>query len=347
MAEESEQKELPATQKKFREARRKGQVPQSKDLAAGFSIFVVLMYLLYAWPTMSDRLLELVNTIGSRQDDVFADASHFAIHQAIRTLLALLGPVVALTVATVILFSIIATRGPVFSSDPIKPRFEKISPAKGFKRVMSMRNVVEFVKSLIKVVFLSALLAAVLLVWLQSLFEVPGCGAGCVRGTVIGILTPLTVAVGLAFVLIGLFDMPVQSWLFRRDMRMTRTEFKRERKDLEGDPQFRQELRRLRREAVTRSTKRGLHEASLVLYGGSRLVALRYVSDDTPVPIIVAKEEGGEVATLLAQARRQNCPVVEDGELVSRMFAKARVGYDIETDVFPFVAQHLVRLKLV
>lgn len=347
MAEESEQKELPATQKKLREARRKGQVPQSKDLAAGFSIFVVLMYLLYAWPTMSDRILELVDTIGSRRDDAFADASHFAIHQAMRTLLALLGPVAALTVGTIILFSIIAARGPVFSFEPIKPQFEKISPAKGFKRLMSMRNVVEFVKNLIKVVFLTALLAAVLLTWLQSLFEVPGCGASCVRGTVVGILTPLTVAVGLSFVLIGLFDVPVQSWLFRRDMRMTRTEFKRERKDLEGDPQFRQELRRLRRDAVTRSGRRGVQEASFVVYDGNRMVGLRYVSGETSVPIVVAKEEGLKVAALLAEARRQGRPVVQDGELVGRMFERARVGADVETDVFPFVARYLVSLKLV
>lgn len=347
MAQESEEKQLPATEKKLRDARRKGQVPQSRDLAAGFSIFAILLYLLFAWPGISDRFVALVETVTSRQNDAFADASTFALHEAYSTVFAIMVPVVGIAAAAVIIFGIFATGGPVFSFDPVKPRFEKINPAQGFKRIMSLRNVVEFAKSMIKVVLLTALLAAILLAWLQALFEAPGCGASCLRGTMIGVLSPLLIAVALAFVLIGIFDVPIQRALFRRDMRMTRTEFKRERRDLEGDPLIRQELRRQRREAVTRPVKRGIEHASLVLHDGDRLTALRYVAGETPVPVIVAMGQGDEAATLLSQARRQGCPVAQDAAFIDAVFVKGRVGRDLETDLFPLVAHHLVRLNLV
>ena len=347
MAQESEEKQLPATEKKLRDARRKGQVPQSRDLAAGFSIFAVLLYLVFVWPAISDRFFLLVEAVTSRQDDAFADASRFAIHQAYSTIFAVLVPLVCIAAVAVIIFGVFATGGPVFSFDPVKPRFEKVNPAQGFKRIMSLRNVVEFAKSLIKLVLLAALLTAILLAWLQTLFEAPGCGESCLRGTITGVISPLLIAVALAFVLIGLLDVPIQRALFRRDMRMTRTEFRRERRDLEGDPQIRQELRRQRREAVARPIKRGIEHASLVLHDGDRLAALRYVAGETPVPVIVVMGQGGEAATLLSQARRLGCPVAQDAAFIDAVFIKGRVGNDLESNLFPLVARHLVRLNLV
>ncbi|WP_274425117.1 EscU/YscU/HrcU family type III secretion system export apparatus switch protein [Chelativorans sp. YIM 93263] len=347
MTQESEEKQLPPTEKKLREARRKGQVPQSRDLPSGLSIFAALTYLFFAWPVMSDRLVELMDTIASRQNDDFAEASAFAVHQTLMTVLAIITPLVAITAATVIIFGIFATGGPVFSFEPLKPQFEKVSPVQGFKRLFSLRNLVEFGKNLLKVVFLTGLLTLILLNWLQPLFEAPGCGTSCLAGTVVGILTPLGIAAALAFVVIGFLDIPIQSWLFRRDMRMTRTEYKRERKDIEGDPQIRQELRRQRRDAVTRPVKRGLENASLVVYHGDRSVALRYVAGETPIPVIVAKDEGPAVALSLSRARSRGCPVVEDAALIEALFPNARVGNDLREDLFPLIARYLVRFGLV
>ncbi|WP_295810932.1 EscU/YscU/HrcU family type III secretion system export apparatus switch protein [uncultured Nitratireductor sp.] len=347
MTQESEEKQLPPTEKKLREARRKGQVPQSRDLSSGLSIFAALTYIFFAWPTMSDRLVELMDSIASRHYDDFTEASAFAVHQALMTVFQIITPLAAITAITVIVFGIFATGGPVFSFEPLKPRFEKISPAQGFKRLFSLRNLVEFGKNLLKVVFLSGLLTIILLNWLQPLFEVPGCGSSCLAGTAMSILIPLGTAAALAFVVIGFFDIPVQNWLFRRDMRMTRTEYKRERKDIEGDPQIRQELRRQRRDAVTRPVKRGLENASLVVYHGDRSVALRYVAGETPVPVIVAKDEGSVAAALLSQARSRGYSVVEDAALIDALYPNARVGDDLREDYFPLIARHLVRFGLV
>src|SRR5690606_35041181 len=113
------------------------------------------------------------------------------------------------------------------------------------------------------------------------------------------------------------------------------------------DPLIRQELRRQRREAVTRSVKRGIEHASLVVHDGERSAGLRYVAGETPVPVIVAMEEGPAAVRLLSQARGHSCPVIQDAALTGAIFEGGRVGEDLDTDLFPLIARHLVRLNLV
>jgi type III secretion protein U len=347
MAQESEEKRLPASGKKLREARRKGKVPQSRDLVAGFTIFAALAYLFYAWPFISDRLFEVVRMVAAWDGNAFGETSKLAIRQVFVALFASVAPLAVIVAAMAVVFGMIATRGPVFALDPLKPQFEHINPANGFKRLVSLRNLVEFTKSLIKVLFLALLLAVILLAWLQPLFETPACGSSCIKPMILTIVAPLAIAAALAFILIGLLDVPIQRWLFLRDMRMTRTEYKREQKDLEGDPLIRQELRRQRHEAVARMVRLGIGHAVLTLVGDGRLIALRYVPGETPVPIIVAKEQGRAAAELLVTARELDCPIVEDAELVAAMFAKSRTGEYLDASLFSPVVRHLVRLRLV
>ncbi|RJG41507.1 EscU/YscU/HrcU family type III secretion system export apparatus switch protein [Mesorhizobium sp. DCY119] len=95
-------------------------------------------------------------------------------------------------------------------------------------------------------------------------------------------LLPLGTAAALAFVIIGILNVPLQCWLFLRDMRMKTTEYKREHKDLEGDPMIRHEQQWQRREAVMQPAKLGVKNAVIVFTAGDRAVALRYVKGETP-----------------------------------------------------------------
>ncbi|TKT69257.1 EscU/YscU/HrcU family type III secretion system export apparatus switch protein [Aquamicrobium sp. LC103] len=346
MAQESEEKRLPASEKKLREGRRKGRVHSSRDLIASFTILAALGYLFFSWKTITAKLFDLVDMVGGWRGDAFAETSDLAIHTAYSALFSITVPLVSIVVIVAILTGILATRGLVFSFEPLKPQFEHINPAKGMQRLFSLRNVVEFFKSLAKTLFLSCLLAFILLAWLQPLFEAPACGPACTGPMIVTILIPLGIAAVLAFIFMGILDVPIQRWLFLRDMRMTKTEYKREQKDLEGDPQIRQERHRLRHES-SRPVKLGIRNATLVLVDGSRLVALRYVQDETPVPVIVARGEGVAASELLSEARALDRAVARDEELVSALFKRARTGEYVEPELFSPIVRHLVRLQLV
>ncbi|TIV58238.1 MAG: EscU/YscU/HrcU family type III secretion system export apparatus switch protein, partial [Mesorhizobium sp.] len=97
--------------------------------------------------------------------------------------------------------------------EPLKPQLDHINPAKGLEKILSLRNVIEFAKGVIKLVLLACLFAFVLITWLQPLFDAPGCGPSCLGPMIKAVLTPLGIAAGLAFVAIGVIDVPVQRWL--------------------------------------------------------------------------------------------------------------------------------------
>ncbi|TIO09363.1 EscU/YscU/HrcU family type III secretion system export apparatus switch protein [Mesorhizobium sp.] len=346
MSEEAEEKGLPASDKKLREARRKGQVPQSRDLISGFTLFAALAYLFFVWPTMWEYLDQLVQIVAGSANGSFKETSVRAGRYAIVALFVVMGPLVGIIVVLTLVFGVIATYGPVFSFEPLKPQFDNISPAKGLKKIASLRNVIEFIKSLAKVVMLASLFVIILVAWLQPLFDTPACGDSCIELMIMAVLTPLGIAGALAFVAIGIIDMPIQRWLFLRDMRMTKTEYKREYKDLEGDPLIRQEFQRQRRETVSNPVKLGLKNAILVIVERDRLVALRYVKGETQVPVVVAKGQGRIADEMVVESKRLAIPIVEDPSLAGSLFETTRTGGYIDEQHFSPVTGHLVRLGL-
>ncbi len=344
MTEESEEKKLPASEKKLREARRKGQVSHSVDLISGFSLFAALAYIFLIWPSVNGHLSELVQTVTT--PGPFEETSIRAIRHSIVLLFKITAPVAAIVVVVTLLFGIIGTRGLVFSAQPLAPRFDNINPAKGLKKIMSLRNVIEFVKGLAKVIFLSALFVVVLAAWLQPMFDAPACGASCTEPMIKAVLTQLGIAAALAFIVIGLIDAPIQRRLFLREMRMTTTEHKREHKDLEGDPLIRQELKRQRRDLAALSGNLGLKNAVVVFAASGRAVALRYVKGETPAPMVVAKAQGSAATEMASQARQLGIPVVEDATVAGPLFGHSGIGKYIPEKFFASVVPHLIRLGL-
>jgi type III secretion protein U len=341
MKEETEQKSLPASVKKLRDARRKGQVSHSRDLVAGFTLVVMFAYLLFALPSLSNHLEKFVDVVSQSADRPFAEAWNRTVKLAFEiTMLASL-PVVAIIVATDLITGMAATFGPVFSFEPVKPKFDNINPAQGLKRIASLRNVVEFAKALIKVAILAGAFWLVLRGSIQALFEMPSCGKTCLAEMAIATLRPFAATAAVAFVAIGLLDLLVQRRLFLRDMRMTRTEAKREVKDLEGDPLIRGERRRMRRQLTTRR-RVGLREAVVAVFHHDRIVGLRYRPGETPIPVVVCKGSGAAGMAMLAEARQLDIPIVDNDALVAALAARHAVGDTVVPDLFKPVADTLV-----
>ncbi len=342
MAEEAEEKRLPASDKKLRDAKRKGQVSQSRDFVSGFGLCAVLAYVYLVWPTASAHFSELVDTI-TDYNVPFSEILQRSGRHAFFLLMYITVPMVAIVVAVTLVFGMLATFGPVFSFETIKPQFDHINPAKGLQKIMSLRNVVEFVKGLVKLIFLSTLFVVILVQWLQPLFDAPGCGMSCMTPMLWGVMVPVGVSAALAFLAIGVFDVPLQRWLFLRDMRMTTTEYKREHKDMEGDPLIRQEQRRQRREAVQQPARLGVQNAVIVFAGDELAVGLRYIKGETPVPTIVAKGQGRAALDMIAQSRSAGIPIVQDTALAQDLFEKTNIGNYVGQNLFSPIVRHLVR----
>jgi len=343
----SEEKSLPASTKKLRDARNKGQVPKSQDLVTGMVILACTVCLAATSSDVVVKARELLELVARIYIEPFSAVWPRVQGLAIELLFAAAWPVLSVTVATVILTNVTVMGGMIFSGEPIKPQYERIDPVQGFKRIFSMRSVIEVLKTLFKLVVLSVAFVLVYRTGLQSLMESARCGAPCVYSSFFQLLTPLVITGIIAFLAVGLLDVLMQRWLFGREMRMTKSDQKRENKDSDGDPLIKRERHRQRRAMQALATKRGVHNATLMIgEAGGWAVAVRYVRGETPVPVIVSRAGPQESAKLVAEAGLHGIARAVNSRLAQRIAVKA-VGEAVPDDTFQAVADILVGARLI
>ncbi len=342
---QSEEKSLPASEKKLKDARKKGQVAHSKDMVIGTGTVAILAYIWLAWDKVRTNLATLLILPADTYDMPFLQAAERVADRAMELAVMTVLPLIAIIVLVSVLTNVALTKGFIFSTEPIKPKGEKINPVSGFKRIFSLKNFVELIKSILKTALLTA--AAILLVVLgiETLIKGPVCGVECVAYAFGSMVKPLFIAFALIFLLFALLDVGVQRWLFLRDQRMTKTEFKRERKDMEGDPTFRQERMRQRREmAEGVSVPLGVKHATVMISDGQdAVVGLRYIKGETPVPAVVCKGRKDRAIMLIAEARQRYVPVAEDSELTHALLRTSAMGDFVDQAYFHQVAAILIR----
>ena len=348
MADTSEEKSQPATDKKLRDARKKGQVAKSQDLVSGVVILLCTLCIAVLLPRARAQVEALIDLTANIYIEPFADVWPRLLDHAEQIVLGITLPVVAVTVAAVILTNIVTMRGVVFSVEPVKPDIKRIHPGEGFKRIFAMRNLIEFLKGLVKVLLLALAFYIVGRQALQALMESSRCGAGCIESTFYLVLKPLVFTVLAAFLLVGAVDVLMQRWLFGRDMKMSRSEQKRERKDVDGDPLIKRERQRQRREMQALATKLGLGRASLMIgIGGNWVVGVRYVRGETPVPVVVCRGSPEEPVQLLAQAAPLGIAVWADAGLAEQIAKRSVAGDPVPENTFQAVADALVAHRLI
>jgi type III secretion protein U len=181
--------------------------------------------------------------------------------------------------------------------------------------------------------------------YIPPLFQTPSCGEGCLGQMVISTLQPLAVRAVIAFVVIGILDMPLQRHLFLKEMRMSLTEKKKEMKELEGNPQIKAERRRLQFMFAAKKVRKGVRHAAFVVAQEDRVVGILYHREEEPVPLICSKARGQAGDEMVAEARRLGIPVAEDASLVDMLIPQA-IGDRIPPESFTDVARLLVRFEL-
>lgn len=342
---QSEEKSLPASEKKLRDSRKKGQVSQSKDMVIGVGTVAILLYLWLGWDRLQTSLTALLVLPHDTYAMPFLQAVDRVVSNSFDLAVVTVLPLLAIVMLASILTNVAVMRGFVFSTEPIKPKGDHVNPVSGFKKLFSIKNLVELIKSLLKTVLLTA--AAAVLIWLglEALVKGPICGPECIALSFGAIIKPLLAAFALIFIFFALFDVGIQRWLFLREMRMTKTEMKRERKDMDGDPTVRGERMRQRSEfAQGGGVALGVQNATvLIMDGSSTAVGVRFVRGETPVPMVVCKGRKDRAISMLAEARQHYIAVVDDKELALNLARTSGLGDSIDERYFHEVAQALIQ----
>ena len=332
----SEEKTLPASAKKLREARKKGQIARSRELVTAVVTITAVAYLF----ARAGRLF------GDLRDGAMAaaDATGAPFAESVQHLGRLLGvqfvwmigPFIGLLATAAVLSNVAVNGGALAAIDPVLPKMERLDPVEGFKRLVSLRNLADLIKSVLKLLLIGTAAGVIIALSLQAMLEQPSCGLQCAAPLLRGLLRPLLVAVCGFFLVLGALDIGLQRWLFGRDMKMTKTEQKRERKEMDGDPLIKNQHRLQFRTGLRASARTGLRNATFVIRSTDLALAFRYAKPDAMVPVLVARGAAEGAPVLLDEARAARLPVVLD-PIAVRAFARLKVGQMVGKDSFPLV----------
>ncbi|GKS77019.1 type III secretion system export apparatus subunit SctU [Acidovorax sp. SUPP950] len=333
----SEKTEEP-TDKKLLDARKKGEVPKSQDVVAAAILVASLLVLIGSGPMLYDHIAKVVKT-AMHQGMQAQDTQEVL---ALISSMVLDGAIAAFSLVIVsVLVAIIAMMGQVgviISFEAIQPKFEKLNPAEGLKKLINARSIIEFCKSVVKAVALGAVIWQIVLSLVPLLVGsayLSAQGAGQVAWSAILRLIGFSC---LVFVIIGPVDFGLQRWLFMRDQRMSKDDIKRERKDSDGDPHVKGQQRSLRDELANSPPQERVPGATVVVTNPTHYaVALLYEEGVTPLPIVVAKGMDAQAAVIRGLAATHGVPIIANPPL-ARALHRLPLNQPISEELLESVA---------
>lgn len=325
---------------KLRRAREKGSVARGMDLGflTGLSAFLVHAWI--AGPDFGGRLLEAVRMALTGGPMIAeGDAAVLALipplFAAVARPLAIMAGVILMIT---LLFEMLQT-GVVFSAQPLRPDFSRLNPAKGLKRLFTLRLLIETGKNVLKLMVYTAigwlLIRGVLRADIGSVSDARGLSALMARATF---------RMLAAFALAALFFAAVDQLIVRRDflkrMRMSRREVRREHRDREGEPRLKQKRKQLHGEFVKASQSlRGLRGADMLITNPEHIaVALRYDRASMPAPLIVAIGRDRFAQRLKRLAFLYGVPVIENRALARKLLRRGALAQPIPEGCYRAVA---------
>jgi len=329
--------------KRLDDARARGQVPRSRELAATAVVISGALALLMGRDYYATNLARLFEGgLSLPRAALFdSDALPGALVGALANGLQLLAPVAVATIGAAVLGTM-ALGGWAFSTEALVPNFSRLNPVTGLKRVLSVSGLIELLKALAKFAIV-AVIAGLLLWRLGDDFLSLGTLTLQVAISRAAWLAGISLA-GLAasLMLIAAVDVPFQFWNHHRQLRMTKQETRDELKETEGRPEVRSRIRNLQRSIATRRMMADVPKADVVAMNPSHYaVALRYEAGKMKAPRVVAKGADLMALQIRRVAEAHNVPIFEHPQFARALYFTSDVGKEISPRLYVAVAQVL------
>jgi type III secretion protein U len=336
----SEKTEQP-TPKKIREAREKGQVAKSRDLVQALLFAVILGVLLGRNGTNVETLGSLMVMPGDFYSMPFLVGLREIGAAAGNAAMAVLVPLLAAVVLTGIAGNVVQT-GFMLAVKAMKPSLNKINPATQIKNIFSVKNLIEFIKSVVKIGVLGVVLYVVVKTGLRDLLLSATCGMGCALGVGGRMLNEIVAVTAAVFLIIAAADYFLQYQQHMKELRMTKEEVKREYKEMEGDPRIKSKRKQFHQELLTQNTAQRVRKSSVLVTNPTEIaVAIYYEAEETPLPTVVAKGEGEVARRMIAVARDEGIPIMQNIPLARALNREAEVDQYIPSPLIEPVAEVL------
>lgn len=331
------------TEKRIEDARKKGQVINSREVGTAL-LFLAALFLFFfqgagLWNALQGKMKFLLS--GPIQDDFTQGGMAKFFEDLILSILGDLAPFFIVLVIAAFVGGLLQ-HGWLVSWEAVMPKFSKVSPIQGFKRLFSMRSIVEAIKSVFKMGLVG------IVVWLalvDSFDEVLILAATSIpKFTQFMSDEFFTVwwRVTLIFVMIAVLDYAYQRYEFMKNLRMTKQEVKDEHKQTEGDPQIKARIKQAQREMAQRRMMAEVPKADVVITNPTHFsVALAYTPGEMEAPKVVAKGQGHVALRIRELAEEHDVPLVENPPLARTLHRDVDLDRPVPANLFKAVAEVL------
>ncbi len=338
-----EKTEVP-TEKKRRESREEGQVAFSKELSSAALLAGIVLTLVATSPIILDAMRQLMSQIFrdlAQRKELSIDIIFTLSGEILSIILPAFAPFAAVIIFVGIFASVLQV-GVMITFKAISPKFNKISPLTGLKRLFSSQSLADFLKSMAKLIIVGFV---GYLTYIDKITELNGLSVSTPESILIYNFTVVAEVAGkivLALVAIAIFDYFYQRWHHEQQLMMTKQEVKDETKQTEGDPQLKARIRQIQREMSNARMMQEVPKADAVIVNPTHFsVAILYDRDVMTAPEVIAKGADHLALRMRTVARENNVPILERPELARDLYANVEIGDDIPERFYKAIAEIL------
>lgn len=346
------EKTEPATAKKLQDVRKDGQTAKSKELITAISLMSLFILIKIYVGVVGQKFTEVFKDIYGTFQKV-ADSSDngmrmadavSSVREVLMSSISIAVPIFIVAVVVGILCNSLQQKWMV-TAKPLQPKMSKISPASGFKRIFSFRQLFELIKSIAMMLVIGIMSYVTIKDKVNILLTFYDISLNAALETVGDIIVDLGIKISAVFLIIGFVDLIYQKFKFKNDNMMTKQEIKDEYKNTEGDPQVKGQIRRKMAEISRRRMMEQLPEADVVITNPTHFaVALKYEPDSGKAPVVIAKGADYLAFQIKDKARECNIEIVENKPLARMLYHNVDIGMEIPPELYQVVAEILAKI---
>ncbi|PYG89836.1 flagellar biosynthetic protein FlhB [Ruminiclostridium sufflavum DSM 19573] len=334
-----------ATPKKKNDARKKGQIFQSREMSASIILIIMIVSIkalgsnLYGQLTvyMKNTFTEYVKVKDAFDINLVLKLYIDAILVLAKTVLPLL--LIAALAAVIVGY---AQVGVLFTFETLKIKGNRINPLSGFKRIFSMRSLVELLKSIIKIVIVAWVAYSYLKSKTNEVLALMDADLPSILSFIGDATFNVAIKISFALVILGFADYMYQRFDYEKNLRMTKQEVKDEYKQTEGNPEIKGKIKQKQRQMSMRRMMQDVPKADVVITNPTHFaVAIKYDLQKASAPYIVAKGQDYIALRIKQIAAENKVQVVENKPLARTLFSTVDIGEAIPPELYQAVAEIL------
>lgn len=334
-----------ASPKKRRDERKKGNVFKSQDIITIVSLigcFYALELLFpFIYKTVRAYLVKSIGYIGNintlTNDRTIVLQNEMIYNSAITVV-----PILVIAAVLAILATGIQTRF-LFTSKNLEPKFNRINPIEGIKKMFAGRNAVELMKNLLKITILIIILVDFMMDRITEATSTMSMDLISSSTYILKEVVALVEKVVMWFVAIAAFDFMYQWWDYERQIKMSKQEQKEEYKQMEGNPEIKAKIRDIQRMRSRSRMMQAVPEADVIIRNPTHFaVALKYDSDSYGAPIVIAKGQDELALRIVKIGEENHVFILEDRPLARAIFDSTDINQEIPPEFYGTVAEILV-----